>query len=938
MTTSTTDLPASTTAITTDLPASTTAITTHHPTSTTTATTTDHPASTTATTTTDLTASTTAITTDLPASTTATTTDLPISTTATTIVLPASTTATTTDRPTSTTVHPFSSTAATMYCGATNIIYAKMNDTVLVQQLMNLDNMMNCGIENEHIDDYEQVSEYSQDAEESQVAFDRQNYVYQYLQPEKSLDFNYDIFLNNYLLFSAQHRNAELNLNIICFELFILEVNTPSIIISDWVQYLMDFSVKIKNILITELKGRYLLKFVESNPDLVIPDNLTPTSIMNDEEYKKVRLHIVKQFDKKQKTAFGDLHRNQARSINRTIFHIAEAVLKLFDHMKDLDAFSISKMLQDIQFEQEVNQLLTGDKKIITLLQNSSMNVILELTKFVDKNKKNSRDAFNDNSVKSKLRKLDNTDYSIYGQSSSRRKGTKRKVVEDDVDVEVKSSKHDSPINKVSSDDPQLSTHTTSSNVPSHCHDPQPLTHTTLSNVPSHCHDPQPLTHATLSNVPVHRQLQSNFLDSDSDIECIDDNDLKSTTKLFKWFENLQNMCDSCSENMRLNVSFTDHKQQLQAYFLRTCKLAQVRTAFSNLMAEKSTDITVDEIQMFLSSEAYFHLQLKWDQNLYACTTGDGLCLYRSLYQLYRLHSMNKIRSRNIIKMFQETDAKLTAKLDREEFVSFLERILSCAEKVTFATHNNHGGDLNDKKFYVDDEEVKVAELPRYIKKLEEAIKLLKNEQYTDWQNFNLDAALWGNFDLIKLIPFLFSTSSGGLMEFHGSYYKANDAIHSFAYLICSMEYSTNSIRSTEPISLKKKHLEEVLEKPNIIYSGQHFFPLVTNAKREDISSGITEISGKILKFIHEHPMPTMTKKSTEVNSMRVTSNESNNLDRLLIENETLKSEIAKMRNAHTKDRAAELKLAKDRAAELEKKNAALEEELRNYKKKMGEL
>ena len=145
-------------------------------------------------------------------------------------------------------------------------------------------------------------------------------------------------------------------------------------------------------------------------------------------------------------------------------------------------------------------------------------------------------------------------------------------------------------------------------------------------------------------------------------------------------------------------------------------------------------------------------------------------------------------------------------------------------------------------------------------------------------------------------------------------------------------------MRSTEPISLKKKHLEEVLEKPNIIYSGQHFFPLVTNAKREDISSGITEISGKILKFIHEHPMPTMTKKSTEVNSMRVTSNESNNLDSLLIENETLKSEIAKMRNAHTKDRAAELKLAKDRAAELEKKNAALEEELRNYKKKMGEL
>jgi hypothetical protein len=166
-------------------------------------------------------------------------------------------------------------------------------------------------------------------------------------------------------------------------------------------------------------------------------------------------------------------------------------------------------------------------------------------------------------------------------------------------------------------------------------------------------------------------------------------------------------------------VSFTDHKQQLQAYFIRTCKLAQVRTDFSNLMAEKSTDITVDEIQMFLSSEAYFHLQLKWDQNLYACTTGDGLCLYRSLYQLYRLHSMrDNIRPRNITKMFQETDAKLTAKLDREEFVSFLDCILSCAKKVTFATHNNHGGDLNDKAFYADDEEVNYRFTLKNLKRL----------------------------------------------------------------------------------------------------------------------------------------------------------------------------------------------------------------------------
>ena len=833
---------------------------------------------------------------------------------------------------------------------------------------MNYDKLRNNDIETDP-DNYEQESEYSEGVEESSVAFNQQEYVYKYLNPRESLDCNYNIFLNHYLCFSAQAKTVELNLRTICFELFILQVNTTNAIICNWIGYLTEFAQTLKNKLITELKGKFLLDCAKSKLSYVIPDNLTPTSLITDIEHKILRDLIKNSLDTSQLSAWKQIGKNQGRSINNSLFRIAKTVLKLFADFQKMDKYEMSKMLKKIKLDQSVIELLTTDNKFISIIQNSNKEAIKDLTLFCDDKEKNKsmRDAFNyrevDSETKHKLRKLENTDYSIFGQSSSRSKGRKRKVVEDDEDVELKSSKCESPINEVSSDDPQLSTHATSSNVSSHCHEPSNFLvcdeiHKTNvddkssgidANINASSDDPQPLTHTTLSNIPLHRQLQSNFLDSESDVEFLDDanrgldanivdNDIKCTTKLFNWFENLQNTCVSYSKNMRLNVSFTDHKQQLQAYFLRTCKLAQVRTAFSNLVAEKSTDITVDEIQMFLSSEAYFHLQLPWDENLSSYTKGDGLCLYRSLFQLYRLHSMNNIRPRNIKKIFQEADAKLTNKLDREDFVSFLELILSCAKKLTFDSHNNHGGDLNDKTFYVDNEEVKVSELPRYIKKLEEAIKLLKNEQYTDWQNFRLDGALWGNFDLIKLIPYLFSTSFDGLMEFHGSYYKANDAIDSFAYLICSMEYCTNSIRSTEPISLKKKHLEEVLEKPNIIYSSQHFFPLVTSAKREDISSCITEISGKILKFILANPMPTMTKKSMEVNSMRVTSNEGNNLDRLLIENETLRSEIAKMRNAHAKDRAAELQLAKDRAAELEKKNAALEEQLRNYKDAMGKL
>lgn len=238
------------------------------------------------------------------------------------------------------------------------------------------------------------------------------------------MDCNYNIFLNHYLCFSAQAKTVELNLRTICFELFILQVNTTNAIICNWIGYLTEFAQTLKNKLITELKGKFLLDCAKSKLSYVIPDNLTPTSLITDIEHKILRDLIKNSLDTSQLSAWKQIGKNQGRSINNSLFRIAKTVLKLFADFQKMDKYEMSKMLKKIKLDQSVIELLTTDNKFISIIQNSNKEAIKDLTLFCDDKEKNKsmRDAFNyrkvDSETKHKLRKLENTDYSIFGQSS----------------------------------------------------------------------------------------------------------------------------------------------------------------------------------------------------------------------------------------------------------------------------------------------------------------------------------------------------------------------------------------------------------------------------------------------------------------------------------------------------------------------------------------
>ena len=68
---------------------------------------------------------------------------------------------------------------------------------------------------------------------------------------------------------------------------------------------------------------------------------------------------------------------------------------------------------------------------------------------------------------------------------------------------------------------------------------------------------------------------------------------------------------------------------------------------------------------------------------MYGNTKADGLCLYRSLYQLLNLYNCNmdkKLRHNSQLRRITSADVDLTTSIIRDEFVSFLEHILEGRE------------------------------------------------------------------------------------------------------------------------------------------------------------------------------------------------------------------------------------------------------------------
>jgi len=537
-----------------------------------------------------------------------------------------------------------------------------------------------------------------------------------------------------------------------------------------------------------------------------------------------------------------------------------------------------------------------------------------------------------------KLRKSEiEIDYSIFGQHSMRR-GLKRKQFGDDVDVPSKAF-HLS--NQANDRIPPQSNflNLDSTDYVDNQTDPQLLLSTALKfdsmdDVDNQT-EPQLLSSTALKfestddvNQAEPQLLSSTAFDFDStdDVDQAepqipsstvfefdstdDDISLGPDDQLSKWYTDLQETCHYQTEKMRVFLSFMDNKSQINNQ-LEKSKLAQLRIAFTNLLAGKASEIKTDDIQKFLSTNAYFYLHLPWDNKMRDTTKGDGLCLYRSLYQLVNLHNM-ETRHRSQYSRILTANTNLSDKVSRDDFVLFLESILDGLQKFSFDSSKHHGGNFSSPRFYDEG-----SELEKYIKKLTDTLVVLKVEE-NDWDNFILERELWGDFQLVKMIPYLFSTTPNGIHSFHGSYFMANYPVvtkffgevqenDSFAYLSSSMQHRTNCILSNSPISLKMKYLKEDLRKPKMVFKDCHFFSIESEpyaVYEELLNSSISEISDKIFKFITTNPIPMQNIQKKPERSMET----------ILYENRILRDTLNRINRE---------------AAEMEKKNADLEKELK---------
>ena len=365
-------------------------------------------------------------------------------------------------------------------------------------------------------------------------------------------------------------------------------------------------------------------------------------------------------------------------------------------------------MLQKMEMDRQWAGFVNENVEFFAVIQNSNHDDIQKLSNICSHKKKSKTVTTSFNlreEIPYKLRKSEiEIDYSIFGQHSMRR-GLKRKQFGDDVDVPSKAF-HLS--NQANDRIPPQSNflNLDSTDYVDNQTDPQLLLSTALKfdsmdDVDNQT-EPQLLSSTALKfestddvNQAEPQIPSSTAFEFDS---TDDDISLGPDDQLSKWYTDLQETCHYQTEKMRVFLSFMDNKSQINNQ-LEKSKLAQLRIAFTNLLAGKASEIKTDDIQKFLSTNAYFYLHLPWDNKMCDTTKGDGLCLYRSLYQLVNLHNM-ETRHRSQYSRILTANTNLSDKVSRDDFVSFLESILEGLQKLSFDSSKHHGGNFSSPRFY----------------------------------------------------------------------------------------------------------------------------------------------------------------------------------------------------------------------------------------------
>ena len=96
------------------------------------------------------------------------------------------------------------------------------------------------------------------------------------------------------------------------------------------------------------------------------------------------------------------------------------------------------------------------------------------------------------------------------------------------------------------------------------------------------------------------------------------------------------------------------------------------------------------------------------------------------------------------LRRITSADVDLTTSISRDEFVSFLDRILEGLLRMTWTSNYHHGGDFCNPTTYGDG-----SQIENYINKLKRILEILNKyglKTDSDWENreFTLEGSLWG--------------------------------------------------------------------------------------------------------------------------------------------------------------------------------------------------
>jgi hypothetical protein len=300
--------------------------------------------------------------------------------------------------------------------------------------------------------------------------------------------------------------------------------------------------------------------------------------------------------------------------------------------------------------------------------------------------------------------------------------------------------------------------------------------------------------------------------------------------------------------NTRLQIRWDDEK---------AFSKCQLRHQLATLL---QTEPTVEAVERFLVDHAYFMLWKKHEDveveshDLSGETTGDGLCLLRTMFQRYMVHLNG-----NNCKTFTKYNPNLENKIARDQFLKFLRDLLAGYQA---STPDTSIGSM----FYYEEMKTKI------ISNLSRAI-LLVEEHYKNPSSKKFYTSEWMTSEAARSQAFIpashYMLSPGayfGETLSNGCRGLSRDGVTLVDKEYVCLNYSTNypqheSVTSAYNYSTIVKILEEL---NFIVFRVNHYYPLETlemqrasmEASLQAAATSLRMYAEKICEFHKSNPAP----------------------------------------------------------------------------------